>query len=146
MKISCFYLLLVFLIVAATSFSSAKGWCVDNGDEKIDMHIALSDCHSDFSACDDADLFAIETTHSADNKQCTTCFDVTPDVLVANLFDDALLSLVSPPVSNSIFPPQQYSDLKTFAIASPGDAMAIDRSSSRQSLQNKATRSVVLLI
>jgi len=146
MKFIKFFSLLLPLIFFSTSFSSVIEWCVDNGNENISTHISLSDCHSDFSSCEDSALVNATMTHSTDNKQCTTCVDVTPDVLVAKLFDDSFGSLVSPPPSNSIFPPQQYSDLNTFSIASPGEVMEIDRSTSRQSQQNKATRSVVLLI
>lgn len=146
MKIPYFYSLLLLLFCVATSFSSVKGWCVDNRNENIDTHIELSDCHSDFSACDDIALVNVEKAHSADNQHCTTCFDVTPDILVAKMLDDSFGSLVSPPPSNAIFPLQQYSDLKTFSTSSSSVAIALDQSSSCQTQQNKAIRTVVLLI
>lgn len=142
-----FYLLLLFLICVTTSFSSIKGWCVDNRNENIDTHIELSDCHSNVSDCDGSALVNVELAHSTDNnKHCTTCLDVTPDILVAKVLDDSLGSLVSPPSSNAISPLQQYSNLKTFATAASNVALATDQSSSRQTLQNKAIRTVVLLI
>lgn len=145
-KIPYFYSLLLILIFATSSFSSAQGWCVESRNENVGSHIALSDCHSDFSTCDDTTFFNVLTTHSPDKPDCTTCYDVRPEILATKLFDDSIESLVSPPPSNTITSPQQYSDLKTFAITSPGDRVVIDQSSTRQTLQNKAIRTVVLLI
>jgi hypothetical protein len=145
-KIPYLYSLLLILIFATSSFSSVQGWCVESGNEKVGFHIALSDCHSDFSNCDDTTFFNVLTTHSTDKTHCTTCYDVRPETLAAKVFDDSIVSLVSPPSSNRIVFPQQYSNLKTFSVASPGDRVVIDQSSTRQTLQNKAIRAVVLLI
>lgn len=145
-KIRYFYSLLLILIFATSSFSSVQGWCVESGNENVGSHIALSDCHLDFSTCDDTTFFNVLTTHSPDKPDCTTCYDVRPEILATNFFDDSFGSLVSPPPSNTITSPQQSSALKTFAIASPGVGMVIDQSSTRQTQQNKAIRTVVLLI
>ena len=145
-KIPYFYSLFLTLIFATSSFSSVQGWCIESRNENIGSHIALSDCHSDFSTCDDTTLFNVLTTHSTDKTHCTTCYDVRPDILAAKLYTDSYGSLVAPPPSNGIISPQQYSELKSFATASPGETMAFDLSSSHHTQQNKAIRTVVLLI
>lgn len=145
-KIRYFYSLLLILISATFSFSSVRGWCVESGNENVDSHIALSDCHSDISACNDTTFPNVQTTHSPDQPDCTTCSDVRLEILATNFFDDSFGSLVSPPPSNPITSPQLYSALKTFATASPGVGMVVDQASTRQTQQNKAIRTVVLLI
>jgi hypothetical protein len=145
-KIPYFYSLFLVLIFATSSFSSVRGWCVESGNEDVDFHIALSDCHTAFSTFADPTPFNVLATHSTDKTHCTTCYDVRPEILATKLFDDSIESLVSPPSSNTITSPQQFSALKTFAIASPGDRVVINQSSTRQTLQNKALRTVVLLI
>lgn len=141
-----FYALILIFIGIATTFSSVKGWCVERGNEKIGAHIELLDCHSDFPIGDTTTLVNVETTHPTDKKKCTTCYDIRPDILAAKVLDDSFGSLVFPPLCNGIPPPQEYSGLKTFSIPSPGDVVAIDQLSSRQTQQNKALRTVVLLI
>ena len=141
-----FYALLLIFIGIATSFSSVKAWCVEKGNEKIGTHIELSDCHSDFPVSDATTLFNVETAHSTENKKCTTCYDIRPDILAAKVFDDPFGSLVFPPPCNDIPPSREYSGLKTFSTQSPGNAVAISQSSSRQTQQNKAIRTVILLI
>lgn len=145
-KISYLYSLLLVLLFAGASFSGINGWCVESRAETVHAHIALIDCHSGFSVCDDTTDFNVQSTHTADTKNCTTCFDVKPDILAVKLFDDCCRVLVFPPHSNTLFTPQPYSDLKAFSIVTPGKVAAFDQSSFRQTQQNQAVRTVVLLI
>lgn len=119
---------------------------MEKGNENVGTHIELSDCHSDFPVGDATTLFNVETAHSTDNKKCTNCYDIGPDILATKVLDDSFGSLVFPPLCNGIFPPQEYSGIKASSIPSPGDVVAIDQLSSRQTQQNKAIRTVVLLI
>lgn len=145
-KIPYFYSLLLILIFATSSFSSVQGWCIESGNENVGSHIALSNCHLDFSACDDTTFFNVQTTHSPDKPDCTTCYDIRPEILATNFFNDSFGSLVSPPPRNTIASPHQYSALITFALASPADEVTVNQSSTRQTQQNKAIRTVILLI
>jgi hypothetical protein len=145
-KIPYFYSLLLLLICITSSFSSVQGWCIESRGENIDTHIELSDCHSVFSACDDTTPSDVPPAHATDKNGCTSCFDIETDIIAAKLVNDSCGSLVAPPPSNGIIAPQQYSELKSFATASPGDGMAFDQSSLPQTPQNKAIRTVVLLI
>ncbi len=145
-KIPYFYSSLLILICLTSCFSSVKGWCVESRNDIIDTHIELSDCHSDFSACDVTTPFEVPPAHTSGENDCATCYDIESDVIAAKLVNDSCGSLVAPPPSNGIIPPQQYSQLTSFATASPGETMAFQQSSSHHTLQNKAIRTVVLLI
>lgn len=143
-KTHCFYSLLLLLICVATSFSSVKGWCFDNENESVDTHVLLADCHSNSSVWEDTTLLDVEMTHSTDNKRCTTCYDLTSNIVAAKLFDDSLESLVSAPPTNNIFSPQQYSEY--FSATLPLDAEEKYQSFFPQTQQYKSFRTTVLLI
>lgn len=133
-------LLIIVIIGITMSFSSVKGWCVDNGDNNIGTHIELSDCHSDFSMRD-----GVETAHSTDNSKCTTCYDIRLDIIAVKVIDDSFGSLVPPPLCNKIFPPQEYLDIIHSSILSTGYVSTFDQSSWRRQTQ-QTIRAVVLLI
>ncbi len=138
---------LLIFICATVSLLSVKGWCIDNGNESVKPHVELSACHGEIRGCDDTSPVTSGTPHTAENNECTTCYDVSADSsLVAKLFDDFFASLVSTPPINGIFLPQQHSKLKSFSTASPSDVLTIDQSSSRQNPQAIALRTIVLLI
>jgi len=139
------HLLILVIIGITMSFSSVKGWCVDNGYNNRGTHIELSECHSDFLMRDASDRVNVETAHSTDNPKCTTCYDTRPDIIAAKVIDDSFGSLVPPPLCNSIFPPQEYSDIVYSSIPSPGYVLTFDQSSWRRQTQ-QSIRAVVLLI
>lgn len=145
-KISYLYSLLLVLLLAGASFSGVNGWCVESRAETVHAHIALIDCHSGFSVYDDTNDFNVQSTHTTDTKNCTTCFDIKPDIFAVKLFDDSYGVFVFPPHSNTLFTAQPYSDLKAFTIVTPGEVAAFDQSSFRQTQQNQSLRTVVLLI
>jgi hypothetical protein len=143
-----YYSLLLIIICATTSFLSVRGWCIDDGDTSVETHVELSACHSKMRVCDETSSVTFERSHTVDNNNCTTCFDVQVDssFIASKSIDDFFGSFVSPPPSSTIFFPQQYSELKSFSIASSGGVVAIDQSSSRQNPQTIAIRTVVLQI
>ena len=143
-----YYCSLFLLVLVATSFLSVKGWCIDKINESVVAHIKLTDCHSGFSVTKDIELFKIATSQSTDNKHCTSCHDRSPDLYAVKLFDDSFGSPVSAPSCNSIFSPHWLSIHTVFTTLAPGDAvaMATNQPSSRQTQQNKAIRTAVLLI
>jgi len=145
-KIQYFSSLLLVLIYVTSSFSGVEGWCVESGKVNVLTQIDVLDCHSGSAASNDTTPFNTQPSHSTEKHPCTTCYDIKPDILATKLLDDSFGSLVAPPASNTIFLPEQYSGLKTFAIASPGDVTATAYSSFLQTQQNKAIRTVVLLI
>lgn len=146
-KIS-YYCSLFLLALVATSILSVKGWCIDKINESVVAHIKLTDCHTGFSVTEDTPIFKIATSQSTENKHCTSCHARTPDVYAVKLFDDFLGSPVSTPSCNIISPPHWLSSHTVFTTLAPGDAvaMATNQSSSRQTQQNKAIRTAVLLI
>lgn len=138
--------LLILVIIGITmSFSSVKGWCVDNGDNNIVTHIELSDCHSDFSMTDANDRFSSETAHSTDTPKCNSCYNIRPDIIAVKVIDDSLGSLVPPPLCNKIILPQEYLGIIYSSIPSPGYVLTFDQSSWRRQTQ-QSIRAVVLLI
>lgn len=145
-KIQYFSSLLLVLIYATSSFSDVKGWCVESEKVSILSQIGVLDCHSSAAASNDTTPFNTRPSHATEMPPCTTCYDIKPDILATKLLDDSAGSLVAPPASNTMFFPEQYSGLKTFAIASPDDVAATAHSSFPQTEQNKAIRTVVLLI
>lgn len=146
-KIS-YYSSLFLLALVITNFLSVNGWCVDKMNDGIVAHIKLTDCHSGFSVTKEIELFKIATSQSTDNKHCTFCHDRSPDLYAVKLFDDFFGSPVSAPSCNSISPPPWLSLHTVFTTLAPGDsvAMATDQSSLRQTQQNRAIRTAVLLI
>lgn len=137
---------LLLIIMVAMSFLSIKGWCIEKSNETVKVHTNLAHCHSGISVNKDTVLCEVEPAHSSGNKHCSSCHDLTPDIRLAKLFNESFVSPLSAPSCNSIFPPYSHSDLTSFAVLSPGDVSANDRSSSSQTQQNIALRTVILLI
>jgi hypothetical protein len=139
--------LLLVLCYATSSFSGVKGWCVEGGRVNILSQIEMLNCHSGSAANDDTAPCNTRPAHATGKQPCTTCFDIKPDILATKLLDDSSNSLVAPPTGNTIFLADEYSGLKAFAIASPGDTTATGgQTSCLQTQQVKAIRTVILLI
>jgi hypothetical protein len=145
-KIQYFTSILLVLIYVTSSFSGVEGWCVESGKVNILTQIEVLDCHSGSAESDDTTPFDTRPSHATQKHPCTTCYDIKPDILATKLLDDSFGSLAAPPASNPLFLVGPFSGLKTFAIASPGIVTATAQSPFLQTLQNKAIRTVVLLI
>lgn len=143
-----YYALQLIFICITLSILSVKGWCVNTSNDRIETHIRLITCHSEKRVCNDSPpSIASQMSHSADNKHCTSCFEISPESIVAlKLFDDSFDAFISTSHSNSFTVPQLYSELKSFSTASLDGVLATNESSSRQNLQILTLRSIVLLI
>lgn len=144
--IQYFSSLLLILIYVSSSCSGVKGWCVESGKVNILTQIEVLNCHSGFVVRDGNTPFDTRPSHATDKQPCTTCYDIKPDILATKLLDDSFGSLVAPPASNTLFLADQYSGLKTFAIALAGDNTATAQAFFLQTQQEKASRTVVLLM
>lgn len=145
-KFPYFFCFILIVISITTCFAGSNGWCVDQNITSEDTHIELSDCHSILSVYNETVVRNLETKHSTGNKHCTTCYDITPDVLAIKLLDDLFESHLFVPSLSTIYIPLQYSELESFSIASSGGVVAIYQSFSLQNPLTIAIRTVVLLI